>query len=82
MKHQVMDIGKRIKEVFMQMPKDCTPDWFAKELNCDRRNVYRIFNKQNIDIALLRKISQVLGHDFFQDLSNEVFEPDELSDRI
>ena len=62
-------IGERIRIVFDQMPKTCTIDWFAKELNCDRRNVYRIFKKENIDIHLLARISQILGHDFFRDLS-------------
>ena len=62
-------IGERIRIVFDQMPKTYTIDWFAKELNCDRRNVYRIFKKENIDIHLLARISQILNHDFFRDLS-------------
>ena len=62
-------IGERIRIVFDQMPKTCTIDWLAKELNCDRRNVYRIFKKENIDIHLLARISQILNHDFFRDLS-------------
>lgn len=71
MKYQVMKIGEKIKDVFMRMPKDCTADWFAKELHCERRNIYRIFKKENIDISLLFKISHILGHDFFKDLSHE-----------
>ena len=62
-------IGKRIRIVFDQMPKTCTISWFAAQLNCDRRNVYRIFEKDNIDIHLLARISQILNHDFFRDLS-------------
>ena len=64
-------IGERIRMVFDQMPKTCNIDWFARELNCDRRNVYRIFKKDNIDIHLLARISQILNHDFFRDLSEE-----------
>ena len=62
-------IGERIRIVFDRMPKNYTIDWFAKELNCDRRNIYRIFKKENIDIHLLARISQILNHDFFRDLS-------------
>lgn len=62
-------IGKRILIVFDQMPKAYTISWFAAQLNCDRRNVYRIFEKDNIDIHLLARISQILNHDFFRDLS-------------
>lgn len=68
--HTRMKIGERIKEVFMAMPKNCNVDWFAKELNCDRRNVYRIFQRDNIDIELLGRISQILNHNFFKDLSD------------
>lgn len=66
-----MKIGERIKAVFDDMPKSCTISWFAAELHCDRRNVYRIFAKDNIDIHLLARISIVLNHDFFSDLSRE-----------
>lgn len=53
------------------MPKGCTVTWFARQLNCERRNAYNIFERSNIDIELLMRISKVLGHDFFEDLSKE-----------
>lgn len=58
--------------VFDELPKSCTINWFAAQLHCDRRNIYRIFAKDNIDIQLLGRISEVLRHDFFADLSNEL----------
>ncbi|MCH5217399.1 MAG: XRE family transcriptional regulator [Muribaculaceae bacterium] len=67
-----MKIGERIKEVFDGKPKSCSIGWFAGQLHCDRRNIYRIFAKDNIDIQLLGHISQVLDHDFFADLSAEL----------
>ena len=67
-----MKIGQRIKAVFDEKPKHCTVNWFAAELNCDRRNIYRIFSKENIDIHLLARISMILDHDFFADLSKEL----------
>ena len=69
-----MKIGQRIKTVFDEMPKQCTVNWFATELHCDRRNIYRIFEKDNIDIHLLARISSILGHDFFADLSEALAE--------
>lgn len=51
------------------MPKRCNIAWLAAELHCDRRNIYRIFEKENIDIVLLARISNVLRHNFFADLS-------------
>lgn len=64
-----MKIGHRIKEVFDEMPKSCNIMWLARQLHCDRRNVYRIFERENIDIVLLARISKALRHNFFDDLS-------------
>lgn len=38
--------------------------WFARKLSCDRSNVYRLFQKENIDTGLLTRISLLLNHDF------------------
>ena len=40
--------------------------WLAKQLYCDRTNVYKIFHKASIDCELLLKISIVLNYDFFK----------------
>lgn len=72
-----MNIGQSIRKVFDEMPKQCTVAWFAKELHCERRNVYRIFERENIDILLLARISRILDHDFFQDLSNLLLNSEE-----
>lgn len=49
-----------------------TVTWFATQLCCTRPNVYKIFKKENIDIHLLWRISYILGHDFFRDLSDSI----------
>ena len=77
-----MKIGQRIKQQFDAMPKDCTITWFAQQIHCDRRNVYRIFERDNIDIVLLARISQVLNHDFFADLSAILQESDDISHKM
>lgn len=74
-----MKIGERIREVFMTLPKSCNVDWLAAQLNCERRNVYRIFRKDNIDIELLGKISVAFNHDFFKDLSDSLSSPENSS---
>ena len=67
-----MKIGQRIKEVFDEKPKSCNIMWFARNLCCERRNIYRIFERDNIDILLLARIGDILEHDFFADISNGI----------
>lgn len=62
-----MHIGHLIKEVFDRQGRRAT--WFASELNCNRANVYNIFNRDNIDVEMLIKISRVLGHNFLRDIA-------------
>ena len=45
--------------------------WFARELYCDRTNVYKLFRKESIDTLLLFRISTVLSHDFFKYYTEE-----------
>ena len=67
-KEMGIHIGHHIKEVFDRQGRRAT--WFASELNCNRANVYNIFNRENIDVEMLIKISLVLQHNFFQDIAN------------
>lgn len=48
-----------------------TVGWLARQLNCDRTNIYSIYRRQSIDTNLLFRISQALHHDFFKILSEE-----------
>jgi len=60
-------IGKLIQD---KMEKDRrSVNWLANELCCTRANVYKIFDKSNIDIVRLLRISRVLNYDFFSELS-------------
>ena len=71
-----MHIGQRIKEVLTQKHKPVT--WLAKEINCERTNVYNIFSRKDISTGLLEKISIILEHDFFKDLSEDIFKGGKL----
>lgn len=66
-----MHIGKHIKAVMLQQQRGAT--WLASNLPCERTNIYNIFNRHSIDTELLQKISILLNHDFFKDLSNDTF---------
>lgn len=43
--------------------------WLARKLCCDRSNVYKIFQKQSVDVALLSRLCSILNHNFFEDLA-------------
>lgn len=43
-------------------------------LRGNRNNVYLIFSRQWIDTNTLMKLAQILGHDFFADLSRSYHE--------
>ncbi len=63
-----LTIGMRIKEVF-DAKKMKLKD-FAEAISVARQNVYRIFEKDTIDIDLLLQISSVLDHNFLQYYTN------------
>lgn len=62
-----MHIGRAIKDEIASRGMSVVS--FANAIPTSRENVYRIFRKDNIDIKLLKRISQILNHDFFKDLS-------------
>lgn len=64
-----MIIGQRVRQIFDTKPRTCTVEWFARSLDCKRRNIYRIFERDNIDIRMLARIGDILQHDFFADIS-------------
>lgn len=65
-------IGHLIKEELEKQERSIS--WFARKLSCDRSNVYRLFQKESIDTGLLTRISLLLNHDFFADLSDNIKE--------
>ena len=65
-----MHIGKTIRQRLRQQGR--TVIWFAEQLNCNRSNAYKIFGKANIDVELLKRISLILGYNFFRYLSDDI----------
>ncbi len=66
----MIHIGKRIETVLRE--KERTVAWFARKLYCNRQNVYDIFKRESIDTTLLQRISVILEHNFFRDLSDNI----------
>ena len=66
----MINIGARIKEELQKQERGVT--WFAKKLNCNRSVVYRIFQRYSIDTQLLAQISEILEHNFFDELSEDI----------
>ncbi len=65
-----MHIGQHIKEVMRQ--QGITATQLANDICCTRPHIHRIFRKDNMDVALLERISIALHYDFFRDLSEEL----------
>lgn len=66
-----MHIGNRIREVMLGKEKSAR--WLAEQIPCERTNIYKIFRRGSIDTKLLKRISVILEHDFFKELSAEIF---------
>jgi transcriptional regulator with XRE-family HTH domain len=60
----MMHIGKQIKKILKD--KGMGVSELARRISTNRNNVYDIFLRENIDTALLKKISVALQHDFFR----------------
>lgn len=65
-------IGELIRKEFLKQERSVA--WFARKLACDRTNIYRIFEKRSIDTDQLMRISVILNHNFFTDLTRETEE--------
>ena len=66
----MIHIGGLIKVEMQRQGRSVS--WLARQLYCDRRNVYDIFKRQSIDTQQLLRISQLLGHNFFAYYLSEV----------
>ena len=61
-------IGQLIEEEVRR--QGMTMESFANAIRCTRKNVYDIFKRNSVDVPRLQIISQVLNHNFFQDLAD------------
>jgi hypothetical protein len=66
----VVHAGKLIQSALHEKEKTVT--WFAHQMCCTRTNVYKIFNKPNLDIEIIWRASCILEYDLFKKLSEEL----------
>lgn len=63
-------IGKSIEYELRNQERSVV--WLARKLNCNRTNIYKIFNQSTIDTELLLRISNVLQRNFFEEYINRL----------
>lgn len=67
----MIHVGQIIKD-YVDNNTELTVVAFARLLNCDRTNIYKIYSRPSIDTDLLLRINAALSHDFFKDISEKV----------
>ena len=55
--------------------------WLSQQLHCHRNTLYNVFERRWIDTDLLMRLSLVLEHDFFADISEEYVRKQKLKGR-
>ena len=63
-------IGKIIEEELRNQERSVV--LLSRKLNCDRTNLYKIFNLTSLDTKLLLKISIILKRDFFEPYTSRI----------
>jgi hypothetical protein len=64
-----LHIGHMVKSVFDKSGLSVAE--FARRIHCTRPNVYAIFERNDIGVEQLLKISVVLNHNFFDDVVDQ-----------
>lgn len=70
MPEPTIHIGKLIENELRRQER--TVSWFARNLYCERANIYHIFKRQSLDTELLMRISRLLDHNFFSYYSSQI----------
>ena len=60
-------LGSMVREELLRQGKSV--NWLATAINLERSGIYKLFRRKNISVQMLLKISIVLNHDFFEDVS-------------
>lgn len=60
-------LGSMVQEELQRQEKSV--HWLAKAIKMERSGIYKLFRRKNISVQLLLKISIVLHHNFFDDIS-------------
>ncbi len=67
----MIGIGTKIRRVLTDQGRSVR--WLSEQIPCERTGAYKLLKRDSIDVLLLRRISLILHHDFFKDISEETF---------
>lgn len=70
MDNQTIHLGNMIKRELKAQGRSVS--WLARTINMERSSIYKIFDRNSLDVGLLIRISVVMDHDFFQDVSKKM----------
>ena len=70
MENKVIHVGQMIEAELRRQDK--TVSWLARSICHERSSVYKIFSRKSLDVYLLLRISLLLNHDFFLDISSAI----------
>lgn len=65
MQDKEIHIGQLVKSVFDSSQLSVSE--LARQLYCDRSNVYSIFQRRSVDVELLAKLSKILNYNFLEE---------------
>lgn len=67
---KTIHVGNMIKKELKAQGRTVT--WLAQAVHMERSSIYKIFDRNSIDVGLLVRISLVINHDFFDDISRKM----------
>lgn len=70
MELKTIHLGNMVKRELKAQGR--TVVWLARTINMERSSIYKMFERNTLDVSLLIRISLVMDHDFFQDISNKI----------
>ena len=66
----MIHVGQSIQTVLRNKGKSVT--WLADQLGYTRANIYKIFLRNNLEYILIRNVSLLLEHNFFEDMAEDL----------
>ncbi|MCQ2214846.1 MAG: XRE family transcriptional regulator [Bacteroidales bacterium] len=65
-----LHIGETIKQELEKIERK--PKWLADKIGCDRVNIYDIYDRDDMSVSLLVRISKALGKNLLKELGEEL----------
>ena len=70
MDSSTIHLGNMIKRELKAQGRSVS--WLARTIHMERSSIYKIFERNSLDVGLLIRISIVMDHDFFADISKKM----------